>query len=84
MRPRAVFRPPAGNTPLFRHVSLIAIIAREEFMDQRIIDLYDSFTHGFINRRDFMDRLGLLAGSTAAATTALTLRAAAGCWPVPG
>ena len=37
-------------------------------MDQRIIDLYDSFTHGFINRREFMDRLGVLAGSTAAAT----------------
>ena len=42
-------------------------------MDQRIIDLYDSFTHGFINRRDFMDRLGILAGSTAAATAILPL-----------
>ena len=42
-------------------------------MDQRIIDLYDSFTHGFINRREFMDRLGVLAGSTAAATAILPL-----------
>lgn len=42
-------------------------------MDQRIIDLYDSFTHGFINRRDFMDRLGIIAGSTAAATAMLPL-----------
>lgn len=42
-------------------------------MDQRIIDLYDNFTHGFINRRDFMDRLGVLAGSTAAATAILPL-----------
>jgi len=42
-------------------------------MDQRIIDLYDSFTHGFINRRDFMDRLGVIAGSSAAATALLPM-----------
>jgi carboxymethylenebutenolidase len=42
-------------------------------MDQRIIDLYDSFTHGFINRREFMDRLGVMAGSTAAATALLPM-----------
>jgi carboxymethylenebutenolidase len=42
-------------------------------MDQRIIDLYDNFTHGFINRREFMDRLGVLAGSSAAATAILPL-----------
>lgn len=37
-------------------------------MDQRIIDLYDRFVHGAINRRDFMERLRNLAGGTAAAT----------------
>ena len=42
-------------------------------MDQRIIDLYDSFTHGLINRRDFMDRLTAVAGSTAAALALLPL-----------
>ncbi len=42
-------------------------------MDQRIIDLYDSFTHGVINRRDFMDRLTTIAGSTAAAVALLPL-----------
>jgi len=42
-------------------------------MDQRIIDLYDHFTHGGLNRRDFMDRLIKLAGSTAAATALLPL-----------
>jgi carboxymethylenebutenolidase len=42
-------------------------------MDQRIIDLYDSFTHGFINRREFMDRLGVIAGSSAAATALLPM-----------
>lgn len=44
-------------------------------MDQRIIDLYDGFTHGRISRRDFFDRLTAIAGSAAAATTAYeTLR----------
>src|SRR5664279_2464942 len=42
-------------------------------MDQRIIDLYDSFTHGGINRRDFLDRLAQIAGSSAAALTLLPL-----------
>lgn len=42
-------------------------------MDQRIIDLYDSFTHGGINRRQFLDRLGELAGSSAAAVALLPL-----------
>jgi carboxymethylenebutenolidase len=42
-------------------------------MDQRIIDLYDRFTHGGMNRRDFLDRLAKLAGSTAAAATLLPL-----------
>jgi carboxymethylenebutenolidase len=42
-------------------------------MDQRIINLYDSFTHGAISRRAFMDRLSELAGSVAAATAMLPL-----------
>ena len=40
-------------------------------MDQRIIDLYDNFTHGVLNRRDFLERLAVLAGSSAAALTLL-------------
>jgi carboxymethylenebutenolidase len=44
-------------------------------MDQRIIDLYDEFTHGGITRRTFLDRLSTLAGSTAAAATLLPLLA---------
>ncbi len=35
-------------------------------MDQKIVDLYDSFTHGGMNRRQFLDRLTDLAGSSAA------------------
>jgi carboxymethylenebutenolidase len=42
-------------------------------MDQRIIDLYDSFTHGGINRREFLDRLAEIAGSSAAAVALLPL-----------
>jgi carboxymethylenebutenolidase len=42
-------------------------------MDQRVIDLYDSFTHGALNRRDFLDRLAQLAGSSAAALALLPL-----------
>jgi carboxymethylenebutenolidase len=42
-------------------------------MDQRIIDLYDSFTHGGMNRRQFLDRLGELAGSSAAAVALLPM-----------
>jgi carboxymethylenebutenolidase len=42
-------------------------------MDPKIIDLYDAFTHGGVNRREFMDRLGKLAGSSAAAIALLPL-----------
>jgi carboxymethylenebutenolidase len=42
-------------------------------MDQRIIDLYDRFTHGGMSRRDFIDRLAELAGSATAAAALLPL-----------
>ena len=42
-------------------------------MDQRIINLYDRFTHGGMSRRAFLDRLGKLAGSAAAAAALLPL-----------
>ena len=42
-----------------------------QIIDQRIINLYDRFTHGGISRRDFLDRLAALTGSTAAATALL-------------
>ncbi len=40
-------------------------------MDQRIIQLYDDFTHGHLDRRLFLDRLARLVGSTAAALALL-------------
>lgn len=42
-------------------------------MDQKIINLYDKFTHGGMSRREFMDELVKLAGSTTAAMALLPL-----------
>jgi carboxymethylenebutenolidase len=42
-------------------------------MDQRIIDLYDEYTHAPLDRRVFLERLALLTGSTAAAIAVLPL-----------
>jgi carboxymethylenebutenolidase len=42
-------------------------------MDQKIITLFDSYTHGGMNRRAFLDKLTLLAGSTAAANALLPM-----------
>jgi len=42
-------------------------------MDQKIYDLYDDFIHGGMNRRDFLERLTVMVGSTAAATATLSL-----------
>ncbi len=42
-------------------------------MDQKIIDLYDDFIHGRMNRRDFLERLTAVVGSTAAATATMSL-----------
>jgi carboxymethylenebutenolidase len=40
-------------------------------MDQKIITLFDSYTHGGMSRRAFLDKLTLMAGSVAAATALL-------------
>ena len=40
-------------------------------MDQKIIDLYDEYTHELLDRREFLRRLSVLAGSTAAAIALL-------------
>jgi carboxymethylenebutenolidase len=42
-------------------------------MDQRIIDLYDEYTHKPLTRNDFLRRLALLTGSTAAALAILPM-----------
>lgn len=45
----------------------------EQRVDQQVVDLYDSFTHGLIDRRTFMERLTAIAGSAAAATALLPM-----------
>jgi len=42
-------------------------------MDQKIINLYDEYTHSQVSRKDFMRKLAILAGSTALATTILPM-----------
>ena len=42
-------------------------------MDQRIINLFDEYTHAPLSRRNFLDRLQQLAGSTALAAAALAV-----------
>jgi carboxymethylenebutenolidase len=42
-------------------------------MDQRVIELYDRFTHGAGTRREFLDKLAVLVGGVAAATALLPL-----------
>jgi len=40
-------------------------------VDQQIIELYDAYTHGALERREFLDRLARVAGGTAAALALL-------------
>lgn len=42
-------------------------------MDKKIIDLYDDYTHGLLDRREFIKKLAVLAGGTAAAIAFLPL-----------
>jgi carboxymethylenebutenolidase len=42
-------------------------------MDQKIINLYDSYTHSQMSRKDFMKKLAMITGSTALALTVLPL-----------
>ena len=45
----------------------------DERIDQRIIDLYDQYTHTPFDRRTFLERLATLTGGMAAATALLPL-----------
>jgi carboxymethylenebutenolidase len=42
-------------------------------MDQKYIDLFDRYTHGQMKRREFLEKLTVLAGGTAAASTLLPM-----------
>lgn len=42
-------------------------------MDKKAVELYDKYSHGLMDRREFLKRLGLLAGSAVAANALLVL-----------
>ena len=42
-------------------------------MDQKIVDLYDEYAHGLLDRREFLKKLSVLAGSAVAAHALLPL-----------
>lgn len=42
-------------------------------MDKRVVDLYDEYSHGLLDRREFLKRLSVLAGGTVAANSLLAL-----------
>jgi len=42
-------------------------------MDQKIVDLYEEYSHELLDRREFLRKLSILAGSTAAAIALLPL-----------
>ena len=42
-------------------------------MEKKFIDLYDDYTNGLLDRREFIKKLAFLAGGTAAAIALLPL-----------
>jgi carboxymethylenebutenolidase len=40
-------------------------------MDRKVVDLYEEYTHGLLDRREFLKRLSILAGGVAAAQALL-------------
>jgi carboxymethylenebutenolidase len=51
----------------------VSSIIKEEVMDQKIIDLYDEYNQGSLDRREFLKKLAVYAGSMAAAVAMLPL-----------
>jgi carboxymethylenebutenolidase len=49
-------------------------------MDQKIVDLYEEYSHELLDRREFLRKLSILAGSTAAAITLLPLLENTNAW----
>ena len=52
-------------------ISVTLISFNFNIMDQQIINLYDEYTHKPLSRNEFLRRLAMLAGGTAAAMTLL-------------
>ena len=52
---------------------LVTFNLKEKNMDQQIINLYDEYTHHPLTRQEFLKRLAMLAGGSAAAMALLPL-----------
>jgi carboxymethylenebutenolidase len=52
---------------------LVSLLTTFNIMDQRIINLFDEYTHKPLSREEFLKKLALLTGSTAAALSILPL-----------
>jgi carboxymethylenebutenolidase len=42
-------------------------------MDKKVVDLYDEYTHGFLDRREFLKKLSMVAGGIIAASSLLAV-----------
>ncbi len=42
-------------------------------MDKKVLDLYDKYSHGLLDRREFLKKLSIIAGGIMAANTLLTV-----------
>jgi len=54
-------------------VAYLVCYLKAILMDQKIINLYDEYTHSKLDRKDFLKKLAILTGSTALALTVLPL-----------
>ena len=61
---RTYVRPAHRRT---HHKHRRATSAAQQWIDQRIFDLYDEYCHGHIDRREFLARAGAIAGGLAMA-----------------
>jgi len=52
-------------------IAAVPELKEEREMDRKIVDLYDEYTKGSIERREFLRKLSVLAGSVAAASALL-------------
>jgi carboxymethylenebutenolidase len=49
------------------------LLERGKVMDQEVIEVYEKYSHGSLDRRDFLKKLAIVAGGTAAADALLPL-----------
>lgn len=61
------------NFPRISTIKIVTLFAKFKVMDQRIINLFDEYTHKPLSREEFFRKLTILTGSTTAALAVLPL-----------